>query len=316
MQALTIGTSEGNGSLLPAVLLCYSVAVHGSRRVAVAALCVIPVASAVRELNNPENTTLAEVLNGLGWDMVIVAAWLLGAYVRTRRQLVVELRQRAADSAEAAAAAERARVARELHDVLAHSLGVVVVQAEAAEEALGRRPELAAESLRSIQRTGREGLVEVRRLVGVLREDETSLEPALREPSRGAAAVAELVRGVSAAGLPVELDVDGSVEGLPAAPDLAVYRIVQESLTNVLKHAGASQARVYIARRPDRVCVEITDDGHGLADGSADRSGDGVGNGLRGMRERVTALGGTFSAGPERDGGFAVRAELLLGEPT
>ena len=140
VQALTVGTSEGNGSLLPAVLLSYSVAVHGSRRVAVAALCAIPVAAAIRELNNPENTTVAEVLNGLGWDMVIVAAWLLGAYVRTRRQLVVELRQRAADSAEAAAVAERARVARELHDVLAHSLGVVVVQAEAAEEALGTPP--------------------------------------------------------------------------------------------------------------------------------------------------------------------------------
>ena len=312
VQALTVGTSEGNGSLLPAVLLSYSVAVHGSRRVAVAALGAIPVASAVRELNNPENTTVAEVLNGLGWDMVIVASWLLGAYVRTRRQLVVELRQRAADSAEAAAVAERARVARELHDVLAHSLGVVVVQAEAAEEALARRPEVAAESLRSIQRTGREALVEVRRLVGVLREDEAPLEPARREPSRGAGAVAELVRGVTAAGLPVELDVDGSVEGLPAAPDLAVYRIVQESLTNVLKHAGASRARVHIARGPDRVCVEVTDDGQG-APGGTD---DGSGSGLRGMRERVTALGGTFSAGPERDGGFAVRAELLLGEPS
>ncbi len=193
VQALTVGTSEGNGSLLPAVLLTYSVAVHGSRRVALAALCAIPVVSALREINNPENTTVAAVLNGLGWDIAIVAVWLLGAYVRTRRQLVAELRQRAADSADAAASAERARVARELHDVLAHSLGVVVVQAEAAEAALARRPEVAAESLQSIQRTGREALVEVRRLVGVLREDE-----ALREPTRGAAAVGELVHGESA----------------------------------------------------------------------------------------------------------------------
>ncbi len=305
VQALTIGTSEGNGSLLPAVLLSYSVASHGTRRVAVAALCAIPVASAVRELCNPENTTVAEVLNGLGWDIVIVAAWLLGAYVRTRRQLVAELRQRAADSAAAAAAAERARVARELHDVLAHSLGVVVVQAEAAEEALARRPELAAESVRSIQRTGRDALVEVRRLVGVLREDDPS-----REPARGAAAVDELVHRVSAAGLPVDLEVQGSVEGLPAAPDLAVYRIVQEALTNVIKHAGASQAHVLIARRPDEVSVEVTDDGRGT-----EAQDDGSGNGLRGMRERVTALGGTFSAGPGQDGGYAVRAVLSLQEP-
>ncbi len=305
VQALTIGTSEGNGSLLPALLLTYSVAVHGSRRVAVTALCALPVAAAIRELNNPENTTVSEVLNGLGWDIAIVATWLLGAYVRTRRQLVLELRQRAADSAEAAAVAERARVARELHDVLAHSLGVVVVQAEAAEEALARRPEVAAESLRSIQRTGREALVEVRRLVGVLREDE-----AVREPARGAAAVGELVHRVSATGLPVELEVHGSVEGLPAAPDLAVYRIVQESLTNVLKHARASRAHVLIARRPDQVSVEVTDDGHGAG------GQDGSGNGLRGMRERVTALGGTFSAGPSGEGGFAVRAVLSLREPT
>jgi signal transduction histidine kinase len=306
VQALSVGTSEGNGSLLPAVVLTYSVAVYGSRRVALAALGALPVISAVRELNNPENTTVAAVLNGLGWDIAIVAVWLFGAYVRTRRQLVAELRQRAADSAGAAAAAERARVARELHDVLAHSLGVVVVQAEAAEEALARRPEVAAESLRSIQRTGREALVEVRRLVGVLREDE-----ALREPARGAAAVGELVHRVSAAGLPVELEVQGSVDGLPAAPDLAVYRIVQESLTNVLKHAGATKARVLIARRPDQVDVEVTDDGTGAANGWA---GEG-GNGLRGMRERVTALGGTFSAGPGTDGGFAVRAVLSLQEP-
>jgi signal transduction histidine kinase len=99
------------------------------------------------------------------------------------------------------------------------------------------------------------------------------------------------------------------VEGLPAAPDLAVYRIVQESLTNVLKHAGASRAHVLIARQPDRVAVEVTDDGHGAA------GTDSSGNGLRGMRERVTALGGTFSAGPDRDGGFAVRATLSLLEP-
>jgi signal transduction histidine kinase len=118
------------------------------------------------------------------------------------------------------------------------------------------------------------------------------------------------VRRLSSAGLPVELDVRGSVDGLPTAPDLAVYRIVQESLTNVIKHAGASSARVVIARRPDLVSVDVTDDGSGAG------SGDGAGNGLRGMRERVTALGGTFSAGPGTAGGFAVHAELSLREPT
>jgi signal transduction histidine kinase len=309
-QALWVGTSEGNGSLFPALVLSYSIAVHGTRRIAIAGLCTIPVIATIREVSNPQNTTYADVMNGLGWDLTLIAAWLLGAYVRTRRLLVAELRQRAVDSAEAAAAAERARVARELHDVLAHSLGVVVVQAEAAEEALASRPELAAKSMRAIQRTGREALVEVRRVVGVLREGE-----ATREPAPGAAAVAELVHRINAAGLPVFLEVRGSVETLPAGPDLAVYRIVQESLTNVLKHADAAGVRVVIDRRPDSVSVEVVDDGTGPPPGRRAAHGGG-GNGLRGMEERVTALGGTFSAGRTEDRGFAVRAVLSLEEPS
>jgi signal transduction histidine kinase len=306
LQALTVGTTEGNGALFPALILSYSVAVYGTRRVAIAALCTIPVLATVREVYNPDNTSVADVFNGLAWDLAVLASWLLGAYLRTRRQLVAELRQRAADSAAVAEAAERARIARELHDVLAHSLGVIVVQAEAAEEALQLRPELAPESLRAIQRTGREALVEIRRVVGVLREDE-----AVREPTPGAAAVEALVQRVNATGLPVELEVHGSVEALPAAPDLAVYRIVQEALTNTLKHAYASKARVLIDRRADRVSVAVTDDGRGAPPGPGDTSG----NGLRGMQERVTALGGTFHAGATAGGGFAVRAELSLKEP-
>jgi signal transduction histidine kinase len=307
VQAVTIGTSEGNGVLFPALVLSYSVARHGTRRVAIAALCVIPLLSALREVFNPENTSAAAVFNGIGWDLTLVAAWLLGAWLRTRQQLVAELRQRAADSAEVAAAAERARIARELHDVLAHSLGVIVVQAEAAEEVLGHRPESAAESMRAIQRTGREALVEIRRVVGNLREDD-----AVREPAPGAAAVEALVQRVTAAGLPVELDVRGSVEALPSGPDLAVYRIVQESLTNTLKHSDASSARVLIERCADRVSVVVEDDGRGAPTGPGAESG----NGLRGMRERVTALGGTFQAGTTGERGFAVRAELSLAEPT
>jgi signal transduction histidine kinase len=306
-QAVTIGTSEGNGVLFPGLVLSYSVARHGTRRVAIAALCALPVLSAVREVFNPQNTSAAQVFNGIGWDLTMVAAWLLGAWLRTRQQLVAELRQRAAQSAEVAAAAERTRIARELHDVLAHSLGVIVVQAEAAEEVLRHRPESAAESMRAIQRTGREALVEIRRVVGSLREEE-----AVREPAPGAAAVEALVERVNAAGLPVELDVRGSVEALPAGPDLAVYRIVQESLTNTLKHADASRARVLIERCADRVSVVVEDDGRGALVGSD----AGSGNGLRGMQERVAALGGTFQAGTTGERGFAVRAELSLAEPT
>jgi signal transduction histidine kinase len=307
IQALTIGTSEGNGVLFPSLVASYSVARYGTRRVAIAALCTLPVLSTIREVFNPQNTSAAEVFNGLGWDFTIIAAWLLGAWLRTRHQLVAELKQRAADSAEVAAAAERARIARELHDVLAHSLGVIVVQAEAAEEVLGHRPESAAESMRAIQRTGREALVEIRRVVGNLREDE-----AVRQPAPGPAAVEALVERVNAAGLQVELDVRGSVQTLPVGPDLAVYRIVQESLTNTRKHSDASSARVLIERCADRVSVLVEDDGRGAPQGPGAESG----NGLRGMRERVAALGGTFQAGTTGERGFAVRAELSLAEPT
>jgi signal transduction histidine kinase len=306
-QSVTLGTSTGNGALIPALVLSYSVAVYGARRSAVAALCAIPAVSAVREIFNPGNATAAQVFNGIGWDLTLVGAWLLGAYVRTRRQLVAELRQRASDSARAAAAAERARIAREMHDVLAHSLGVIVVQAEAAEEALQRRPHLAGASLQAIQRTGRDALVEIRRLVDILREGEAG-----RQPVPGAAAIEELVQAVIGAGLPVELEVHGSVHALPAAHDLAVYRIVQESLTNTLKHARASRARVRIECLDDRLSVEVVDDGHGVPSG---RQTD-PGNGLRGMRERVAAVGGTFSAGPTGDRGFCVRAVLNLREPS
>ena len=305
VQALAVGTSEGNGSLFPGLVLSYSVAAHGARRTAIAGLCAIPVVAGLREVLNPENTTAAEIFNGLGWDFAIIAAWLLGAWIRTRRQLLVELRQQAADSAEVAAAAERARVARELHDMLAHSLAVVVVQAEAAEEALAHRPEVAAESMRSIQRTGREALVEVRRLVGVLSEDD-----AMREPVPGAAAVDALVERMNAAGLPVDLEVRGSTDALPAGPDLAVYRIVQESLTNVLKHA-VGQPRP----RPDRPAGRSGDGrGGGRRAGCRNSVGSGrgraTGHGLRGMQERVTALGGASGPARAADGGFAVRAVL------
>jgi signal transduction histidine kinase len=263
------------------------------------------VLATVREVCNPDNTSAAEIFNGLAWDLAIVAAWLLGAYLRTRRQLVAELKQRAADSAAVAEAAERARIARELHDVLAHSLGVIVVQAEAAEEALHLRPDLAPESLRAIQRTGREALVEIRRVVGVLREDEAVLDPA-----PGATAVEALVQRVNAAGLPVELEVHGSVEALPAAPDLAVYRIVQESLTNTLKHAGASKARVSI-HRDRRVSVEVVDDGRGVSPGATRTPATGAWD--AGADHRA---GRNLPRGAAADGGFAVRAELSLEEPS
>lgn len=305
LQVVTVGTTEGNGVLLPGLVAAYSLAAHAPRRRAVAGLAVLPVAIVLRELNNPQNTNVEDVVNALGWDLTVVAAWLLGAYLRTRRQLVRELADRAAraerereERAAAAVAEERARIAREMHDVVAHSISVIVVQAEAAEEMLVRDPPAAARPLRAIQRTGRDTLTEMRRLLEVLHE----------EPGGAVnATVPDLVDAVRETGLCVRLDDDGVAQQLPPAAGRAVYRIAQESLTNVLKHAQATEAVVRLRRDGGGIAVEVCDDGVGGPAGS-------TGRGLAGMRERVSIHGGRFHAGPSAERGFTVRAWLPIPE--
>ena len=305
-QVLSVGTTEGNGVLLPGLLASYSLAAHAGRRSAIAGIALLPAAIVLRELNNPENTTRGDVVNAIGWDLTLVAAWLLGAWLRTRRQLVAELEQRAAlseqqreERAAAAVVAERARIGRELHDVVAHSMAVIVVQAEAAEELLRRDPDRAAAAIRAVQGTGRETLDEMRRLLGSLSATD---EPA-EGPASGTSALPALVSRVRGTGLSVDTDVAGLPPDLPLGVDRAVYRIVQESLTNVLKHAGASRVTVRVRAEQGGVGVDVSDDGRG------GRPQDG-GRGLAGMRERVAVHGGRFSAGPCDGGGFAVRAWL------
>lgn len=302
-QAATIGASEGNGTLLPALVATYSLAAHAPRRAALVGLATVPLLIAVREFNNPQNTSADEVVNALGWDLTIIAAWLLGAYLRTRRLLVRELQERAAAAererevqAQSAVAEERARIARELHDVVAHSVAVIVVQAEAAEEMLTRQPARAAAPLQAIQRTGRETLTEMRRLLGALHDEEGP------GPLTGIAALPDLVAGVRETGLEVDLDLAVSASA-PSTADRAVYRIVQESLTNVLKHADARRAWVRVGNADGGLSVEVSDDGVG---GAAAPNG----HGLAGMRERVSVHGGRFEAGPGPGRGFVVRAWL------
>ena len=315
IQALTLGASEGNGTLLPALLATYSLAAHAPRREALIGLAAVPVLMAVRELNNPQNTSAEEVVSALGWDLTVVAAWLLGAYLRTRHQLVHELQQRAASAerqreerAAAAVAEERSRIARELHDVVAHSITVIVVQAEAAEEMLDHDPTMSAASLREIQRTGRQSLTEMRRLLGALNAQD---EPVVLQ---GTAGIPDLVAGVRATGLQVELDLQMSDRARDGT-DRAVYRIVQEALTNVLKHADATKAWVRVEPAGDGLCVEVRDNGGGDSTGGGNGTGVGIGgsdrgHGLTGMHERVKVYGGRFQAGPQPAGGFAVRAWL------
>jgi signal transduction histidine kinase len=235
----------------------------------------------------------------------LLAFWLAGVLVRVRRQAASLAARNTAlqRQAEQATAAERTRIARELHDIVAHHLSVVVLQAAGA-RASGKAAEAALEK---IEHSGRQALAETRRLLGVLREpaDETGLTP---QP--GVAELEVLADSVRAAGLPVNLVISGESVALPAAVDVSVYRIVQESLTNVLKHAGPARADVTIGCADEAVTIEITDDGAGdPRDGN-----QATGHGLAGMRERVAIFGGELRAGPRPGGGFAVRARLPLAD--
>jgi signal transduction histidine kinase len=239
--------------------------------------------------------------HGAGFFLVgeILACWLAGVFVRARRQAASLAGRNAAleRQAESAVAAERARIARELHDIVAHHLSVVVLQAAGA-RASGR-PATAA--LEKIEHSGRQGLTEMRRLLGVLREPHE--EPGLT-PQPGMGELAALAESARASGLPVRLVVDGDYATLPAAVDVSAYRIVQEALTNVLKHAGPAHAEVAIGRGAGAVTIEVKDDGAGIPAAGAQAGGQG----LVGMRERVAIFGGELLAGPQPGGGFAVRA--------
>lgn len=254
--------------------------------------------------------------------LLFVTSWGLGEATRSRRALEQELYERAlrAEAAQQlehdrATAEERNRIARELHDVVAHTVSVLVVQAGAGRHVAGRQPERAAEVLGQIEHTGREALDELRRVLGVLRRDAPGEEVATtdRTPQPTLATLPELVAPLREAGMPVDLDVrDGRADGqgLPGGVELSAYRIVQEALTNVLKHAGrVDEVRVEVEVDDERLVLAVRDDGRGAPMTDAWPRG---GQGLVGMRERVDMLGGRIEAGPRRGGGFLVRAVIPL----
>jgi signal transduction histidine kinase len=255
----------------------------------------------------------------------LVAFLLAGVLVRARRQAArLAARSEALErQAEQAAAAERARIARELHDIIAHHLSVVVLHAAGA-RACGRAD---PETLEEIEHSGRQALTETRRLFGVLREPG---EQTGRAPQPGISELPELAGSLRAAGLEVSLSIDGDHTALPPAVNVSVYRIVQEALTNVLKHAGPARAEVTVGCADSAVTIEVTDDGPGnpappavqgagpggTGGGSPPSAEEvGGGQGLAGMRERVALFGGDLRAGPRPGGGFTVRARLPAGEP-
>jgi signal transduction histidine kinase len=259
---------------------------------------------------------LALVVQGLDaggtatWALIMTGSWMLGHYVRTRRLYAAELEERAAqleraqaELAHQAVAAERLRIARELHDVVAHAMSVIAVQAGVGAHVIDAQPEEARRALAAIEVASRGGLAELRRLLGVLRDDTEA--QASRLPTPGLADVEALVTRTAEAGVEVDVSIEGERSVLPPGVDLAVYRIVQEALTNVVKHAGVARARVVVSYGPADVAVEVTDEGRG-------GSPNGTGHGIAGMRERAALYGGTIDVGPRPGGGFRVAARVPI----
>jgi signal transduction histidine kinase len=236
-------------------------------------------------------------------------AWFVGFILRRRTLQTAELKRRAeaaerarADEAERAVLEERARIARELHDVIAHSVSVMVVQAAGVRRLLPPEQERERQALETVEKTGRQALAEMRRLLGVLRTEAD--RPELR-PQPGLTTVQQLVEQIRTAGLPVELAVEGEPVELPPGIDLAAFRIVQEALTNTLKHAGPAHAWVLVRYGPRELELTVSNDGKTTA-------ADADGYGLVGMKERVHLYGGTLEAGPRHGGGYSVSAKLPL----
>ena len=297
---------------LPAL---YAVAAHEEHRrrawwaIGIATTCLI-VTAAVSLLDRPDGFAYLTAVSMIGFLAAAVAA---GVIIRNRERIFVDTERRAAEAeadrvaeAERAVIRERSRIAREMHDVVAHSMSVIAVQAAAGREIAHTNPDKAAEVFERIETAGREALAELRRMLGVLRDsgdEQTSLAP---QPGIGDIQIA--VERSSASGVPTTLVVDGRARPLAPGVELAAYRIVQEALTNVRKHAGASAAAtVRIGYAPDALVIEISDDGRGAVSTLATT---GAGHGLMGMRERVDVYGGELFSGPRPGGGFVVRAVL------
>ena len=249
-------------------------------------------------------------LTGLG-----TAAGVLGVTIRQRRALLISLHERAArleverdQEGRLAAAAERARIAREMHDIVAHNLSVIISLADGAGYAMASSPQRAGEAIDRVSATGRQALLEMRRLLGVLRED--AVEQPLA-PQPGLDRLDDLLAQVHAAGIPVTMDLDGDPHNLPEGVQLTVFRVAQEALTNTLKHAARpTSAHLALRCQARSVELEVTDTGRGAVGTGPRASLGGSGRGLSGMRERAAAYGGRLDAGPGPDGGWRVHLRL------
>jgi signal transduction histidine kinase len=304
----------------PALVIgLYTVAVLRPRRDAVIAAVLLAAGVVVSCIHIFPDNWLPSAVSLVA---VVAAATVLGLYIHTRRALLDELRERAKrlehdreQELALAAAEERTRIAREMHDIVAHHLTVMVTLSDGAAAKVASAPEQAADVMRTVSATGRLALTDTRRLLGVLRDRDDDV--AARAPLPDGARLDELIDRVRAAGLPVRYDVEGAPPVHAAAVELALYRIVQESLTNTMKHAGpGAAATVRIRYGRDEVCVEVADDGVGgvSVDGSSEVSiaGSIAGRGLVGMRERVETFAGDVRSGPRTPRGWLVTARLSM----
>jgi len=235
----------------------------------------------------------------------VAAALFLGLWVASRRAYAL---RESAEQARRAIDTERLRIARELHDVVAHTMATINVQAGVAAHVIDQQPDQAAQALEAIKQASKEGLRELRGILNVLRQADEQDE---RSPAPRLAQLDKLVENATRAGLPTSVTVHGRARTLAPTVDLTAYRIVQESLTNALRYAGPTTARVTLSYTDDELHVEVLDGGRGRADGTP----EGAGHGIAGMRERAEAVGGTLIAGPVPEGGFLVQARLPLSSP-
>lgn len=272
-------------------------------------------------LENPKQQQWVFLAQSVSPAAVLCAAWAIGFAVRRQRAYVEAVRVQAQDQVRAqhelawrTVTEERLRIARELHDVVAHSMSVITVQAGVGGHVLDTQPEQARSALAVIETTGREALAELRQLLGVLREDAGE---AVRAPAPRIADLDEMIRRVRQAGTAVDVDIRGTQRALPGGVELSAYRIVQEALTNVVKHARTDRCRIRLGYAADALTIEVTDDGVGAGARASDQNTvtdpdapAGRGHGLIGMRERAALHGGRFEAGPLPLRGFRVAASL------
>jgi signal transduction histidine kinase len=312
-----LGYPESNG-FLGVFVAFYTVAAHEPRRIATLAAIItaggVLVSFAAYAAFQPSQGWTEDLT---GAFLSFALAWLIGDNLRVRRAYTRELEERAVqlereheEQAALAVSQERARIARELHDVVAHHVSVMVVQAAAARRVAATDPAAALEAIGAVETAGRTALAEMRRMLDVLRTDEAGVGP---QP--GLADLDRLVEQVREAGLPVQLAIEGSPHILPVGMDLAAYRIVQEALTNAVKHAGKATARVTVRYLLRELELDVVDDGRGAAAPLLAGKVDGAGQGLVGMRERVALYGGEIQTGPVFPGGYRVHVRLPYEPP-